>query len=59
MYYYGPIERQKVIRTAIAAVFNDPELDQRIDKYTVTTEPSDALPTDDFDFVQTNDDTNF
>jgi hypothetical protein len=59
MYYYGPIERQKVIRTAIAAVFNDPELEQRIDKYTITTDPSDALPTDDFDFVQTNEDTNY
>lgn len=57
LYYYGPIEKQELIRTAIVNIFNDPELETRIDKYTVTTNPSDALPSDDFDFVETWDDT--
>lgn len=59
LYYYGPIERQSIIRTAMASVFNDPELDQRIDKYTITTDPADALPSDEFDFIQTNDGSNY
>ena len=59
LYYYGPVERQGIIRTAIAAVFNDPNLETQIDKYTLTTNPADALPDDDFEFVQTTDSTNF
>lgn len=59
LYYYGPVERQNIIRTAIASVFNDLEIENRIDKYTVTTDPADALPSDEFDFVQTVDSTNF
>lgn len=59
LYYYGPVERQNIIRTAIASVFNDLEIENRIDKYTVTTNPADALPGDEFDFVQTVDSTNF
>ena len=55
LYYYGPVENQSIIRTAIASVFNDPDFDQQLAKYTVTTSPSDALPTDNFDFVQTVD----
>lgn len=56
LYYYGPVENQDIIRTAIVKVFNDPELAARIDKYTVTTDPSTATPTDDYRFMETFDD---
>lgn len=59
LYYYGPVENQEIIRQAIVNVFKDEDLTARIDKYTVTTDPSDALPTDDFRFMETFDDTNF
>jgi hypothetical protein len=57
LYYYGPTETQEVIRSAIVNVFNDQTLDERIYKYTVTTDPSDASPTDDFRFFETFDET--
>jgi len=53
LYYYGPIENQSIIRKSIVSVFNDPNFDQQLAKYTVITNPNDALPTDNFDFVQT------
>jgi hypothetical protein len=59
LYYYGPVETQEVIRTAIVNTFNDPDFEARIDKYTVTTDPADAAPTDDFKFVETYEDENF
>lgn len=59
LYYYGPVETQEVIRQAIVNIFKDEELSARIDKYTVTTDPSTAGPTDDFRFMETFDDTNF
>ena len=52
LYYYGPTENQEIIRTAIATVFNDPNLEELTAKYTVTTDPADALTTDEFDFTQ-------
>lgn len=55
LYYYGPVERQSIIRTAIASVFNDPDLAEKLDKYTITTDPADALPDDDFEFIKTVD----
>ncbi len=55
LYYYGPVERQSIIRTAIANVFNDPGLVDQLDKYTITTDPTDALPTDDFEYIKTVD----
>lgn len=54
LYYYGPTESQSIIRNAVANVFNDPNLDQQVDKYDVTTDPTDALPGDTFDYVQNN-----
>lgn len=52
-YYYGPIENQNIIRTAITNIFNDVDFEKQLTKYTITTDPSDALPEDDFDFVKT------
>lgn len=54
LYYYGPAETESVIRQAITSVFDDPDLASLTDKYTVTTNPGDALPGSTFDFVQTN-----
>lgn len=59
LYYYGPVERQSIIRTAMANVFNDPDLERQLAKYTETTDPVDALPTDTFDFVSTANENNF
>jgi hypothetical protein len=60
LYYYGPVETQEVIRRAIVDIFNNEDLTSRIDKYTVSTDPADALPTDtDFRFIETFDDSNF
>ena len=59
LYYYGPTETQEVIRQAIVNIFKDPELSARIDKCTVTTDPSTAAPSDDFRFLETFDDENF
>jgi hypothetical protein len=56
LYYYGPVERQEIIRTAIASVFNDPDLEGLLTKYTVTTDPSSSLPNDDFEYNETFDD---
>jgi len=59
LYYYGPIERQTIIRTAMANVFNDPDLEKQLAKYTETTNPVDAVPSDTFDFVSTSDESTF
>jgi hypothetical protein len=59
LYYYGPVETQEVIRQAIVNVFKDEDLEKRINKYTVTTDPSNAAPSDDFRFIETFDDENF
>lgn len=59
LYYYGPVERQTIIRTAMANIFNDPELEQQLAKYTQNTDPVDALPSDDFDFIGTIDESTY
>lgn len=59
LYYYGPVENQEIIRTAIVKIFNDPELEKRIDKYTVSTDPISATPEDEYRFIETFDITNF
>jgi hypothetical protein len=59
LYYYGPIERQTIIRSAVANVFNDPELETQLAKYTQTTSPTDAVPSDDFDFISDTDESTF
>lgn len=51
MYYYGPIEQRNIIRTAIMNVFNDEDFEKQLAKYTITTDPTDTSPSDDFDFV--------
>jgi hypothetical protein len=53
VYYYGPTETQEVIREAIANVFNDPNLSNQINKYSVTTDPNTVAPTDQYKFLET------
>lgn len=59
LYYYGPVENQEIIRTAIIDIFKDENLESRINKYTVTTDPEDATPSSDFRFLETFDDSTF
>lgn len=53
--FYGPLQRQNFIKTSIANTFTDPELQTRVQGYTVTTEtpPFDAPP---INFVETFED---
>lgn len=55
LYYYGPVQTQDIIRTAIVNTFNDPDLEARINKYTVTTDPNDATSSDTYKFLETFD----
>lgn len=59
LYYYGPVETQSVIRNSIVNVFNNAELDQLTAKYTASTDPTNALNSDTFDFVFTVDEENY
>ena len=54
--YFGPISKQNIIRTSVANTFNDAELTQRIQRYNVTTDPNNAIPGDDIDFVESFED---
>jgi len=54
--FFGPINKQGIIRTSIASTFNDQELSQRIQRYNVTVDPNTAVPGDDIDFVETFED---
>ena len=54
--YFGPISKQNIIRTSVANTFNDAELTQRIQRYNVTTDPNNAVPGDDIDFVESFED---
>lgn len=54
--YFGPISKQNIIRTSVANTFNDAELSQRIQRYNVTTNPNNAVPGDDIDFVESFED---
>jgi len=51
--FFGPISKQGVIRSATVNTFSDRELSNASQRYNVTTSPSDALNTDDFNFVET------
>ena len=59
LYYYGPVENQSIIRNSIVSVFNNTDLDQLTAKYTVSTDPATATPSDTFDFTFDVDETNY
>jgi hypothetical protein len=51
--FYGPVDLQGIIRTAIANTYLDTATDTPISqKYTVTTDPSDATPEGTWDYVE-------
>jgi hypothetical protein len=50
--FYGPVSKQGVIKKVIANSFNDNELTNQQQRITVQTNPTSALPTDDFDFTE-------
>lgn len=54
--FFGPINKQGIIRTSIANTFNDTELSQRIQSYNVTVDPTTAVPGDDIDLIETFED---
>ncbi len=55
--FFGPINKQGIIRSVNANTFTDPALSQRQQTYNVTVTPSTALPGDDnIDFVETFED---
>lgn len=52
MNFFGPISQTGIIRTSIANTFNDNELTQRIQNYTVSVDPNNAKPGDDIEFIE-------
>lgn len=54
--FFGPINKQGIIRTSIANTFSNEELTQRIQSYNVTVDPDTALPGDNIDFVESFED---
>ena len=54
--YFGPINKQNIIRTSTVNTFNDAELTQRIQPYSVTADPNNALPGDTVGFIESFED---
>lgn len=54
--FFGPINKQSIIRSSTVNTFNDSSLSQRQQVYNVTVNPGDAVPGDDLDFVETFED---
>lgn len=54
--FFGPINKQSIIRSSTVNTFNDQSLSQRQQAYNVTVTPGDAVPGDDLDFVETFED---
>lgn len=50
--FYGPINRQSVIRTATVTTFSDVQLNNTQSTYNVTVDPSTAIRGDDIDFIE-------
>lgn len=54
--YFGPINKQGIIRSVTTNTFSDVELQNRQQTYNVTVDPNTALPGSEFDFVETFED---
>lgn len=50
--FYGPINKQGIIRKVIATTFNKPDLTDQNQKYTVSVDPTTAVPGDDIDYLE-------
>ena len=51
--FYGPINKQGIIRTVNVDTFNNPELTERIQQYNVTTNPANASSGNVISFTET------
>jgi hypothetical protein len=55
--YFGPVNKQGIIRTSSVDTFSTPDLSQRINQYSVTVDPTTAVPGDTpIDFVESFED---
>lgn len=54
--YFGPINKQGIIRSVTANTFSDVEMQNRQQTYNVTVDPNTAVPGSEFDFVETFED---
>ena len=50
--FYGPVNKQGVIRKVIASTFNDTSLTSKQTEYTVQPDPTTAKPGDDIGFIE-------
>jgi hypothetical protein len=50
--FYGPINKQGIIRKVIATTFNKPDLTEQNQKYTVSVDPTTAKPGDALDYLE-------
>ena len=51
--FYGPINKQGLIKKVIASTFNDKNLTQQNQKYTASVDPITSVPGDDIDYLET------
>lgn len=54
--FFGPISKQGIIRTASVNTFNNAELTQQLQNYSVRVDPTSAVPGDDIGFVESFED---
>jgi len=54
--YFGPINKQGIIKTTNINTFSNPELTQKQQSYSVTVDPTSSIPGDTFDFVESFED---
>lgn len=54
--FFGPINKQGIIRSATITTYNDAALSNTITSYNVSVDPNTAIPGDDIEFVETFED---
>lgn len=54
--FYGPVNRQGIIRRTTVDMFNNPELSEKIQTYNAVVDPNTAVPGDDIDVIESFED---
>jgi len=54
--FYGPVNRQGIIRRTTIDMFNNPELTQKIQTYNAVVDPNSAVPGDSIDVIESFED---
>ena len=54
--FYGPINKQSLIKTVTANTFNDPSLNQKLNTYTGVVDPTQAMPGDTINVIDSFED---